>query len=230
MFGLDYAGLAAFAQVIMIDLVLAADNAIVIGLAAAGLAPTLRKKAILIGILAATILRIIFALATTWLLQIVGLILVGGILLLWVCWKMYRELTVPEHHVREAEEVLSDEDIDSSGSVGSPVGTKTLPQAVTQIIIADVSMSLDNVLAVAGAARDHMVALVFGLGLSVLLMGVASAYIARLLNRFRWIAWVGFVVILYVALRMIYEGADQVLGHTLPNIPLFKSGAPAAAH
>ncbi|MCB1444415.1 MAG: TerC family protein [Rhizobiaceae bacterium] len=228
MFGLDYAALAAFLQVIMIDLVLAGDNAIVIGMAAAGLAPDLRRKAILIGILAATGLRIVFALLTTWLMGIIGLILLGGILLLWVCWKMYRELTTTEHEVQEAEEALSASD--SSGHrTGARPSTKTLREAVFQIIIADVSMSLDNVLAVAGAARDHFWALVFGLGLSVVLMGVASAFIAKLLNRHKWVAWVGFVIILYVAIRMIYEGADQVLGHTLPAIPLLKGAVPLVA-
>jgi YjbE family integral membrane protein len=230
MFGLDYAALAAFLQVIMIDLVLAGDNAIVIGMAAAGLAPDMRRKAIMIGILAATGLRIIFALMTTWLMGIIGLILLGGILLLWVCWKMYRELTTTEHQVHEAEEALDDVDTNADGTVGARPGSKTLRQAVTQIIVADVSMSLDNVLAVAGAAKDHFWALIFGLGLSVVLMGVASAFIAKLLNRHKWIAWVGFVIILYVAIRMIYEGADQVLGHTLPAIPLLKSGAAAAVH
>jgi YjbE family integral membrane protein len=228
MFGLDYAALAAFLQVIMIDLVLAGDNAIVIGMAAAGLPSDLRKKAILIGILAATGLRIIFALITNWLLGIVGLILLGGVLLLWVCWKMYRELVTTESELNEAEEALTGEDSNADGSVGAKNGRKTLRQAVIQIIVADVSMSLDNVLAVAGAARDHTVALIFGLGLSVVMMGAASAVIAKLLHRFRWIAWVGFVIILYVAIRMVYEGADEVLGHTLPNIPLLKSGVPAA--
>jgi YjbE family integral membrane protein len=227
MFGLDYAALAAFLQVIMIDLVLAGDNAIVIGMAAAGLAPDLRRKAILIGILVATVLRIIFALMTTWLMGIIGLILLGGLLLLWVCWKMYRELTTTEHQVHEAEEALHNADTNADGRIGAKTGGKTLRQAVTQIIIADVSMSLDNVLAVAGAAKDHFWALIFGLGLSVVLMGAASAFIAKLLNRHKWIAWVGFVIILYVAIRMIYEGTDQVLGHTLPAIPLLKSGVPA---
>ncbi|MBL0373120.1 YjbE family putative metal transport protein [Rhizobium sp. KVB221] len=227
MFGIDYAALAAFGQVIMIDLVLAADNAIVIGLAAAGLAPVLRRKAILIGILAATLLRIVFAIGTTWLMQIIGLILIGGLLLLWVSWKMYRELTVKEQDIVNAEEALSDTDVNADGTVGGKNGTKTLRQAVIQIIVADISMSLDNVLAVAGAAKDHLGALVFGLGLSVVLMGVASAWIAKLLHRYRWIAWVGLVIILYVAIKMIYEGADQVLGHTLPAIPLLKSAAPA---
>jgi YjbE family integral membrane protein len=229
MFGLDYAAVAALLQVIMIDLVLAGDNAIVIGMAAAGLAPEMRRKAILIGILAATVLRIVFALMTTWLMGLIGLILLGGILLLWVCWKMYRELTTTEHQVHEAEEALQNTDTNADGAIGSKTGGKTLRQAVTQIIIADVSMSLDNVLAVAGAAKDHFWALVFGLALSVVMMGVASAFIAKLLHRHKWIAWVGFVIILYVAIRMIYEGADQVLGHTLPAIPLLKSGV-AAVH
>ena len=223
MFGLDYAALAAFAQVVMIDLVLAADNAIVIGMAAAGLPGVLRKKAILIGILAATVLRIIFALATTWLMQIIGLILIGGILLLWVCWKMYREIHVQQDDLDDAQEDLANEDLDADGTVGSRTGGKTLRQAGMQIIVADVSMSLDNVLAVAGAAKDHMGALIFGLGLSVVLMGAASAGIAKLLHRFRWIAWIGLAVILYVALRMIYEGADQVLPGHFPYIPFFSA-------
>jgi YjbE family integral membrane protein len=229
MFGLDYAAFAALLQVVMIDLVLAGDNAIVIGMAAAGLQASMRQKAILIGILAATVLRILFALATTWLMQLVGLILLGGILLLWVCWKMYRELRTTEHEIHEANEVLSGHDDNRDGTVGSKSGRKTLRQAVIQIILADVSMSLDNVLAVAGAAREHLLALIFGLGLSVVLMGAASAVIAKLLSRFKWIAWVGFLIILFVAVRMVYEGADEVLGHTLPAIPLLKSGI-AAAH
>jgi YjbE family integral membrane protein len=224
MFGLDYAAFAAFLQVVMIDLVLAGDNAIVIGMAAAGLPSDMRRKAILIGILAATVLRIVFALATTSLMQLVGLILLGGILLLWVCWKMYRELTTSEHEVSEAHEALTGEDANRDGSIGAKSKTKTLRQAVIQIIVADVSMSLDNVLAVAGAAREHIWALVFGLGLSVLMMGAASAVIARLLSRYKWIAWVGFIIILVVAVRMVYDGADEVLGDRLPTIPLISSG------
>jgi YjbE family integral membrane protein len=225
MFGLDYAALAALLQVIMIDLVLAGDNAIVIGMAAAGLPTVMRRKAILIGILAATVLRIVFALATTWLMQLVGLILLGGILLLWVCWKMYRELSTSEHQVTEAHEALTGQDEDRDGIIGARPGTKTLRQAVIQIIIADVSMSLDNVLAVAGAAREHIWALIFGLALSVVLMGAASAVIAKLLSRFKWIAWVGFVIILFVAVRMVYNGTDQVMGCGLPHIPLVSEAA-----
>lgn len=223
----DLSLVTAFLQVAMIDLVLAGDNAIVIGLAAAGLPSDQRRKAIFIGIIAATILRIIFALLAVHLLNIVGLVLAGGLLLLWVCWKMWQELRHTAESDRAAEAALGDGLLDAGEPQGAAAanggGTKTLAQAVTQIVIADVSMSLDNVLAVAGASREHEAALVVGLVLSVALMGIASAYIARLLNRHRWIAYVGLAVILFVALRMIYEGADQLLGHALPAIPLFKS-------
>ncbi|WP_332716189.1 TerC family protein [Pelagibacterium mangrovi] len=218
MFGFDPSFLTSLAQVIMIDLVLAGDNAVVIGLAAAGLDPSLRKRAVLIGIMAATVLRIGFALITTQLLSLGGGLLIGGgLLLLWVCWKMYRELTVSEEAEHDATEVLSDSDLNADGTVASRAPRKTLRQAVTQIIIADVSMSLDNVLAVAGAAQHHFEALVFGLALSVVMMGIAATYIARLLHRFRWIAWVGLVLILYVATRMLYEGAGAFID--LPHLP-----------
>jgi YjbE family integral membrane protein len=192
------AGLTALLQVIAIDLVLAGDNAVVIGLAAAGLEATQRRKAIIVGILAATILRILFASVAVYLLAIVGLLLAGGLLLLWVCWKMWRELRNGhrEEHLAETGE-------------GAP--RKTFFQAATQIVIADVSMSLDNVLAVAGAAREHPSVLVIGLGLSIALMGIAAHVIARLLSRHRWIAYVGLVIILYVSLDMIYRGAVEVL-------------------
>ncbi len=196
--------LTALAQVILIDLVLAGDNAIVIGLAAAGLAKEQRGKAIFIGVVAATVLRIIFAGLTTQLLAIVGLLLAGGILLLWVCWKMWRELR-SSHHEEQAALAENGE------SEGPP--TKTLAQATWQIIIADVSMSLDNVLAVAGAAREHPYVLVFGLVLSIALMGVAATFIAKLLQKHRWIAYVGLAVILYVAGEMIYRGALEVWPH-----------------
>ena len=212
--------LAAFFQVVMIDLVLAGDNAVVIGLAAAGLQPDLRRKAILIGIAAATILRIGFALITSQLLALGGgLLIAGGLLLLWVCWKMYRELTVSHAEEEAAAEALADADLNKDGKVAGGAPRKTLKQAVMQIIVADVSMSLDNVLAVAGAAQHHPEVLIFGLVLSVALMGIASTFIANLLNRFRWIAWIGLVIILYVAVRMVYHGADELLGHTLPVIP-----------
>jgi YjbE family integral membrane protein len=202
--------LTAFLQVIMIDLVLAGDNAIVIGLAAAGLPKEQRNKAILIGILAATVLRIVFAAITTQLLQIVGLLLAGGVLLLWVCWKMWRELRTGHHEEGAAEEALADADLNQDGSVAAGPRPKTFAQAAWQIIVADVSMSLDNVLAVAGAAREHPWVLVFGLILSIALMGAAASFIARLLNRHRWIAYVGLAVILYVAVEMIYRGALEV--------------------
>jgi YjbE family integral membrane protein len=218
--------LSAFFQVVMIDLVLAGDNAIVIGLAAAGLPKDMRGRAILIGIAAATVLRIGFALITTQLLSLGGgLLIAGGLLLIYVCWKMYQELVVPEAHKEAAAEAVTGQDINQDGTIGVGAPRKTLRQAVTQIIIADVSMSLDNVLAVAGAAHDHPEILIFGLILSVALMGLASTFIAGLLQKHRWIAWVGLAIILYVALKMVYEGADQLLGHTLPAIPFIKDAA-----
>jgi YjbE family integral membrane protein len=203
--------LAALAQVIVIDLVLAGDNAIVIGLAAAGLAASQRKKAILIGIAAATVMRIGFAAITVQLLAIIGLLLAGGILLLWVCWKMWRELRTSHAAESEGQEALTGEDIDHSGGVADKAPRKTLMQASIQILVADVTMSLDNVLAVAGASREHPWVLVLGLGLSIALMGIAAAMIAKLLAKHRWIAYVGLAVILYVALDMIWRGAHEVL-------------------
>jgi YjbE family integral membrane protein len=196
--------LSALLQVIMIDLVLAGDNAIVIGLAAAGLPRDQRGKAILIGVIAATVLRIIFAGLTTQLLAIVGLLLAGGILLLWVCWKMWRELRAghaKEQH--DAEEALA-------GNDAPDAPRKSFAQAAWQIVVADVTMSLDNVLAVAGASRDHPWVLVFGLALSIALMGLAATFIARLLQKHSWIAYVGLAVILYVSIEMIYRGFLEV--------------------
>ena len=201
---------ASFFQVVMIDLVLAGDNAVVIGLAAAGLRREQRRKAIFIGILAATILRIAFAATTTQLLQIIGLLLAGGILLLWVCWKMWRELRMTHDESGDAGEALANADLNADGMIAGHTPRKTLGQASWQIIVADVSMSLDNVLAVAGAAREHPVVLIFGLALSVALMGIAAGLMARLLERHRWIAYLGLLVILYVALKMIYRGALEV--------------------
>ena len=208
--GFAPAAIAAYLQIIFIDVVLSGDNVVVIGMAAAGLRPDLRRKAIMTGIVAATAIRIGFALIATQLLAITGLLLAGGLLLLWVCWKMYAELHRPEEECTTADGALVRKG-------------KTLAEAVFQIVLADISMSLDNVLAVAGAARDHLSALIFGLILSVVLMGVAASLIARLLNRFRWVAWIGLAVIAYVALTMVYEGLDQVVGHGLPSIPLLKS-------
>ena len=203
--------LTALFQVVMIDLVLAGDNAIVIGLAAAGLPEAQRKKAILAGILAATILRIGFASITVQLLQIIGLLLAGGTLLLWVCWKMWRELQASHAHDQAKFQNLSAATtIDAAGTAGHQ---KTLGQAIWQITIADVSMSLDNVLAVAGAAREHPVILIFGLGLSIALMGFAASFIARLLEKHRWVAYVGLLIILYVAFDMCYRGVLEVWPH-----------------
>lgn len=190
------AGLTALLQVIAIDLVLAGDNAVVIGLAAAGLDPAQRKKAILVGILAATVLRIAFATVAVHLLAIIGLLLAGGLLLLWVCWKMWRELRAGHGD----EQAMANENAPK----------KTFFQAATQIVVADVSMSLDNVLAVAGAAREHPSVLIVGLGLSIALMGLAANFIARLLGKYHWIAYVGLAIILYVSLDMIYRGALEV--------------------
>jgi YjbE family integral membrane protein len=195
---LSATAISALLQVIMIDLVLAGDNALVIGLAAAGLPDHQRVKAILVGVIAATILRIVFALVTTQLLEIVGLLLAGGILLLWVCWKMWRDLR-GGHGTGAAAEAK-----------GASAPRKTFAQAAWQIVVADVSMSLDNVLAVAGAARDHPYVLVFGLLLSIALMGVAANFIARLLQQHRWIGFVGLAIILYVACDMIWRGALEV--------------------
>jgi len=197
------AAMAAFVQVLMIDIMLAGDNAIVVGALAAGLPTEQRRKVIMIGIVAALVLRIGFALIVTWLLGIVGLILAGGLLLLWVAWKMYRELHPASVSNAGSPEVLGDED---SGLAPA----KSFAAAAWAVAVADVSMSLDNVLAVAGAARDHPGILIVGLVLSVALMGIAANIIAQYIERYRWIAYVGLVVILYVALKMIWEGWMEV--------------------
>lgn len=197
--------LTALVTVIMVDIALAGDNAIVVGMAAAGLPSLHRRRAIAVGIVAAALLRIVFAAFTVQLLQIIGLLLAGGLLLLWVSWKLWRELRGGvEASEEEAEAALS-------GGTTMPMPTKSFRSAVTQIIIADVSMSLDNVLAVAGAARDHLPVLAIGLALSVVLMGLAATVIARLLHRHRWVAYIGLVIIIYVALRMIWDGTAEVL-------------------
>jgi len=210
MFQFGSSEVTALLQVIMIDLVLAGDNAIVIGLAAAGLPAQQRTKAVLFGIIAATVLRVTFAAATTQLLQVVGLVFAGGILLLWVSWKMFRELRLSAHTKADAIEIVSNLDINADGTIASHAPQKSFAQAASQIVVADVSMSLDNVLAVAGAARDHLTVLVIGLGLSVALMGIAANYIARVLHAHRWIAYAGLLIILYVAVEMIYRGVGEV--------------------
>ena len=201
---------AALIQVVMIDLMLAGDNAVVIGLAAAGLPPEQRKRAITIGILAATALRILCASIATQVLQVIGLSLAGGILLLWVCWKMWREIKTESQDQNRGHEMLVDYALGHDGTVAGRVRRKTLGQAALQIVVADVSMSLDNVLAIAGAAREHPFVLVFGLLLSITLMGVAADWISRLLQKHRWIAYVGLAIILYVASEMIYRGAHEL--------------------
>ncbi len=197
------AAFAAFMQVLLIDLVLAGDNAIVVGALAAGLPADQRKKVILIGVLAALVLRIIFALMVTWLLGIVGLVLAGGLLLLWVAWRMYRDIKGHADESPGSPEIVGDE----HSGVKS---TKTFAGAAWGVAVADVSMSLDNVLAVAGAAREHPGILIVGLIFAVALMGIAANIIAQYIERYRWIAWVGLVVIVYVAGKMIVEGWSEV--------------------
>jgi len=188
--------LFALLQIIIIDIVLAGDNAIVVGMAASRLPAELRQKVIFWGVIGAVGLRILFALVASQLLAIVGLSLAGGILLLWVCWKMYREIVRPgTAHVVEAKD-------------GKPVG---FWNALTQIIVADVSMSLDNVLAVAGAAKGNIWVLVIGLGLAIVLMAVVANWIAKILGRYHWITWIGLLVILHVAADMIWDGSHEVL-------------------
>ncbi len=231
---LSPSALSALLQVLMIDLVLAGDNAVAVGLAAGGLPPELRRKAIFWGLVVAVVTRIGFALITTQLLGIVGLLLAGGVLLLWVCWKMWREMR--DHAV--AGEVAAEAALDDDATTEPKVKPKTFRAALIQILIADVSMSLDNVLAVAGAAREHPTILVFGLILSIALMGVAAHAIARLLHKYRWIGYVGLFIVLYVALHMMYQGGQEViadLGYTaqynaaVPDFMDIKPPAPAPA-
>jgi YjbE family integral membrane protein len=200
-FGFGLEELWALASVMVIDLVLAGDNALVVGLAASGLPTRQRRRAIVWGIVIATVLRVAFAGAALHLLEVIGLTLAGGILLLWVAWKLFREL----YAMRRA-----------GAAHGTPIElpSKTLFQACLQIALADVSMSLDNVLAVAGAARGSFVILTAGLVVSVALMGVASEYLARLLARYPWISWIGLAIVTFVAFRMIYDGSMEVATHT----------------
>ncbi len=191
---------AALLQVVLIDITLAGDNAVVVGLAVAGLPAAQRRKAIIAGVAGAALMRIALGAVTLQLLEIVGLLLAGGLLLLWVCWKMYRELRRGSGHDHATD------------------APKSLRSAMVQIILADLSMSLDNVLAVAGAADGHMWVLVTGLALSVVLMGLAADLVARMLTRYRWIAWVGLVIVLVVAVKLIWEGGWEVAGHVLPHL------------
>ena len=197
--------LGALLSIVIIDVVLAGDNAIVVGMAASGLPVEQRRRVIMFGIAIATALRILFAYFAAQLLVIIGLTLAGGILLLWVSWKMYREM----RGTRTINQRLT-----VGEECRQPVRRKSAGQASVRIVLADVSMSLDNVLAVAGTARNHFWVLAFGLVLSVALMGIASNYIARLLERHFWISWVGLAIITFVALRMIWDGSTEVIQQT----------------
>jgi len=205
--------LYALAQVLFIDVVLAGDNAIVVGMAAAGVAKDQRRTVIFWGIAAAAILRILFALVTTQLLAIIGLTLAGGVLLLWVSWKLWREIREQREEDVGAEVVAEAMDESSPHPKAEALpdqGTKTMGVAIRQIVLADVSMSLDNVLAVAGAAQDHEWVLIVGLAMSVVLMGVAATLIARVLEKHHWVAYIGLAVIAWVAVNMIWTGGFEV--------------------
>ena len=210
--------LVLLSQIVVIDVSLAGDNAVAVGMAASGLPVAQRHLAIVRGIIAAAILRVLFAVFAVQLLHIVGLLAVGGLLLLWVAWKMYEEI----HHAKLMHEHKSSQpsgaEADSDSSQSQPIPPvlvqKKLSAAIVQIAVADISMSLDNVLAVAGVARDHIFALVAGLFLSVLLMGMAAAFVARLITSHRWVAWIGLVIVLFTAMRMIWEGSLDVMSRT----------------
>jgi YjbE family integral membrane protein len=201
-FHLDQATITAYFEVIMINVLLSGDNVIVIAMAAAGLANDLRGKAIAAGIAAAAVIRIVFAVTAVKLLAITGITFAGGLLLLWICWTMLQELRA------SGEDDGHRAAVDGGGALA--IKPKMFRQAIFQIILADVSMSLDNVLAVAGAAKENMHALIFGLILSVLLMGLASSFVAKLLNRYKWIGWIGLAIIVYVALDMVWQGGNEL--------------------
>jgi YjbE family integral membrane protein len=205
---ISLSALSALAQVVVVDLVLAGDNAVVIGMAVAGLPREQRARAMLIGIAAATILRILFASITVQLLQIIGLLLAGGVLLLWVSWKLWREI-MAVRYARSLHRAQVEGADEANAEMARPK-EKTMREAATQILVADVSMSLDNVLAVAGVSREHAWVLVFGLALSVALMAFAAVLVARLLQKYHWIAYVGLALIFYVAVRMVIEGGLEV--------------------
>jgi YjbE family integral membrane protein len=220
---------AAFVQVVMIDLALAGDNAIAVGLSAAGLPPHQRRRAIVLGLAGAVVMLISFALITTQLLKVVGLLFAGGLLLLWVCWKMWRELRVQGREESAEGEAALEE------ATGVAIGAhprslpkvKTIGQALLQILIADLTMSLDNVLAVAGAARQHPGVLVVGLLLSITLMGVAASWIAKLLHRFRWLGYLGLAIVLWVAAHMMWEGGRNVV-IDLGKVEAYNAAVPTA--
>ena len=194
--------LADFGTIVIADIVLSGDNALIIGMAAAGLAPELRKKAILYGMIVAALLRIVFAVIATKLLAVPGLLLIGSLLLFWVCWGLYKE--IKEHTGESAIHALEEAGDEEAGYTGKP--RKTMAQALWTITLADVSMSIDNVLAVAAIADGNAEMLIFGLGLAILLMAFAATMIMKLLSRYPWISWLGLVVLVYVAGEMMYRG------------------------
>jgi YjbE family integral membrane protein len=196
----SWSALSALGAVILVDLVMAGDNAIVVGALAAGLPAEQRKKVIMIGVIAALVLRVAFAIVAAWLLTVVGLVFVGGLLLLWVAWKMYRDLTRDE-----ATESPGSPEIEGDENSGIPAA-KSFWGAVWAVGLADVSMSLDNVLAVAAASKGHPGIMIVGLVFAVILMGVAANIIAKYMERYKWITWVGVIVILIVSAKMIYDG------------------------
>jgi YjbE family integral membrane protein len=222
---LDPGAVSAFFQVVMIDIALAGDNAVAVGLVAAGLPQPKRRRAILLGLAAAVIMRIGFALITAQLMQLVGLLLAGGLLLLWVCWKMWRDLRAQgQDHEAEGRAAL-----EGGGMAAIQLAkgrAKTMRQALVQILAADLTMSLDNVLAVAGAAREHPVVLAAGVLLSITLMGVAASWIARLLHRFRWIGYLGLAIVVYVACHMIWQGSRTVV-IDLGQTPRYNAAMPS---
>jgi YjbE family integral membrane protein len=198
---LENFNLATFGQIMFANIVLSGDNAVLIGLAAAGLPAAQRSRAILFGMIFATVLRVIFSVFAVYLLEVPGLLLIGGLLLLWIAYGFFKEL----------REEKAEED-DPEGHEDS-AGNKTMAAALKQIVIADVSMSLDNVLAIAGIARGNLPMLILGLGVSIILMGVAASIIARLLAKFRWIAYAGVALIAWIGIEMTYEGAHQLYGY-----------------
>lgn len=201
-----------FTSIVLADIVLSGDNALIIGIAASSLSPELRKKAIIYGMAAAAILRIVFAVFATYLLGVPGLLFLGGVLLLWVCWRLYREIRLGVIEQAVVSEVRAEE----GGYRGPP--RRSLKSALISITIADVSMSIDNVLAVAAIARENVTLLVFGLALAIAMMGFCATIIVKLLSRYHWISWAGLIILVYVSSRMIWEGSDEmieILGQTV---------------
>jgi YjbE family integral membrane protein len=203
-----------FSQIIIADLILSGDNALIIGMAAAGLSPELRKKAILYGMIIAAVLRIVFAVIATKLLGIPGILFIGGLLLFWVCWRLFVEIR--EGTDEHAMEAMEDAENPDAGYTGPP--KRTMASALISITIADVSMSLDNVLAVAAIADGDTTKLVFGLGLAIVLMAFAATLIMKLLTKYPWISWVGLIVLVYVAVEMFYRGTFDSNSGVLPML------------